>query len=275
MPYDSDKTKEVVDALKDAVRGDHLRRAITLLRHADNGGGLRRDPGLVDSLRTAIGAEGARAIVKAFASDRCPYCTGGREKCGDCKGKGYYSETKVCVPCAGLGLARCPFCNGTSLAGYGFVPRGLQTAVMSARMAIAERTISEIAEPVDASDDSPRAIASRIVTLDRCRGMLANAVEQARQIETGSPSGRSVLTTAQRMSLEKSARELNGRAESLLRTLLAALASHYADRATSASAGSARLLAAHRAKVFSRIAKSKDLSDSALRTPRSLIRSRS
>ena len=147
MSYDADKTTEILDELKSALRKDDRAEAMQILRFADASGAIRRGSGMFSALQKSIGERQAQQLVYDFATDRCPYCKGGREKCEDCGGKGFYSGTKVCHPCAGLGLKRCPFCNGTAFAGYDFVPRGLRQIVLLVRTDFAAEQLKSLCNP--------------------------------------------------------------------------------------------------------------------------------
>jgi len=271
MNYDSDKTDDVLAQLRDAVAQGDMKPAMKLLRHADAGGALRRGSKLLPGLEAALGKRPAAALVKAFASDPCPYCTAGCEKCEECRGKGHFDDAEVCKTCAGLGLRRCPFCNGTSFAGYDFVPRGLRPAVMAVRLAHALEQLDSLTARAQRPPTSSRETAKLILALDRCRGILANVVEQTRINEIGATGGRQLYTPAQRARTESSCREANARAEAGVRLLLRALAEQFAAKAQRKAAGEPdRPRLAPRAQVFARLSAAPDFSDTVFRTPRAL-----
>lgn len=266
MSYDTDKTGEVLEELRTAVREDKIENAMQLLRFADGAGTLRRDSGMLPALQRAIGEKHAQKLIQAFATDACPYCNNGREKCDDCGGKGWYAGSKVCAPCAGLGLKRCPFCNGTGFAGYDFVPRGLRPIVMLVRTDFAAKQISA-AEKFGGAKPTSRELKQRIVAIDRCRGVLANAVEQSR---LGEIDGRSGLESSDRARVKREAKQQNQRAEKAIRVLLGMLAELYAERTERQRESEQRGLLAHRAKVFGRLSAGESLESSSLRTPAAL-----
>lgn len=267
MSYDTDKTAEILEELRAAVREDKIENAMNLLRFADSSGSLRRDSGMLSALQKSIGEKQTQKLINAFATDPCPYCRSGREKCDDCGGKGYYAESKVCAPCAGLGLKRCPFCNGTGFAGYDFVPRGLRPIVLLVRTDFATKQISTASELNSKEPPTSRDIKQRIIAIDRCRGVLANAVEQSR---LSAVDGRSGFESSDRSRIQREAKLQNRHAETAIRMLLGKLAEHYSDRAHRQRDSDERGLLAHRAKVFSRLSTGDGLNASSLRTPISL-----
>jgi len=270
MSYDADKTGPVLNQLREAARGGNVARAIKLLRHADAGGRLRADASLHAALRSSIGAGAAAAVITALAEDPCPYCKGGRERCRDCEGTGALG-TGVCRPCAGLGLRRCPFCNGTSFAGYDMIPRGLRPAVMRARLDSAERQIKALSPKRERAPESAKGLARRVVAIDRCRGVLANAVEQVRLNEAGTVGGTEMFSESDLRRTERRCRALNAEAEKQIGALLRRLADGFARRAQRPGADAEkRRLAAHRAKVFAGLSTGEGFNDSALRTPGAL-----
>lgn len=274
MGYDTDKTGPILEELKNALRTGRMKDALVLLRHADAGGKLRNDAGVLAGLRAAVGEKQAASVLNEFAADPCPYCTGGRDKCDDCSGKGYYGEAQVCRPCAGLGLRRCSFCNGTGFAGYDFVPRGLRGAVMSMRLKYAKDQIAALSKDLKDREGGSRETAKHILAIDRCRGILANAVEQARLNEIGAPGGRQHYPPAERARIEKESRALNKIAEEAIRVLLRSLGQRFADKAQRLKKGDEnRALLGHRAKVFTQLAAAEDFGKSALRTPGALATS--
>ncbi len=269
MSYDADKTPYVLAELKDAARAGDIKRVMKLLRHADAGGRLRAGSGFTAALRSAVGESAATAIARAFATDPCPYCRNGREPCEDCAGTGAIGN-KVCRPCAGLGVRRCPFCNGTAFAGYDLVPRGLRPAVMKLRLEFAESQIAGAARHADDREHA-RQVVGRIFAVDRCRGVLANAVEQVSLDETSTVGGSAMFSEDDVSRTRRRALALNGRAEDVIRALLRRLAEGFARRAERpGSNGEARRLVAHRARHFASMSEDESLGDSALRTPAAL-----
>lgn len=271
MNYDSDKTPQILEELREAVYADDYKAAVQLLRYADSGGRLRSDPGVLKSLQAAVGAKHAAAVVRAFASDECRYCAGGRDRCRDCGGKGYGPGGKLCGECSGLGVTRCPFCNGTGFAGYDFVPRGLQPAVLAVRVDLAERRLAELIDQSAETDAPSAALARRMLDIDRCRGVLANAVEQARLYGRSAPNAPVLFSSEARATIEMRARHANAQAERTLRQILLAIAQEYAARAQRTNANDRRKhLYAHHAKTFAHLSGTDHFTDSALQTPQSL-----
>ncbi|MDP1662696.1 MAG: hypothetical protein Q8L55_12350, partial [Phycisphaerales bacterium] len=144
MGYDRDKTELVIEQLKEAVGEGKHKAAMQLLRHADAAGSLKGDGEVIEAIEEAVGKRECAAIVREFAGDSCRYCKGGRETCEECDGKGHVGPEEVCDQCAGLGLSRSPFCNGTAFAGYDFVPTGLRPAVMAQRVHAALKQIGKL-----------------------------------------------------------------------------------------------------------------------------------
>lgn len=267
MSYDADKTTEILAELKAALRKDDLTDAMQILRFADGSGAIRRGSGMLPALQKEIGEKQAQRLIYAFATDPCPYCKGGREKCEDCGGKGFYSGTKVCHPCAGLGLKRCPFCNGTAFAGYDFVPRGLRQIVLLVRTDFAAQQIRSLAAPKTAESERASQLARRILALDRCRGIFANAAEQSRIIESRAANERIAFATTDRVRIERESRQQNRIAENAIRFLFRLLAERSAAKARAGRKESTRELFAHRAKIFTRFSAGDGLDASSLATP--------
>jgi hypothetical protein len=141
---------------------------------------------------------------------------------------------------------------------------------MALRLKFAMQQIKELAKPDGGAEASASKIAKRILAIDRCRGVLANAVEQARLHEQG-PGIRPTYTPAQRVKIERSCRQENGKAEAAIRKLLLSLAERFALKAQrSGDAPGRRALLAHRAKVFAQLSRGKEFGESALRTPQAL-----
>ncbi|MBX3390851.1 MAG: hypothetical protein KF691_15490 [Phycisphaeraceae bacterium] len=270
MSYDADKTAEILDELKTALRKDDLTEAMQILRFADGSGAIRRGSGMLPALQKQIGEKQAQRLIYAFATDPCPYCKGGREKCDDCGGKGFYSGTKVCQPCAGLGLKRCPFCNGTAFAGYDFVPRGLRQIVLLVRTDFAAQQLRTLANPEAATSERPSLLARRILAIDRCRGIFANAVEQARIIESRAANERIAFASTDRTRIDREARQQNRIAEKAIRHLLQLLGERSAKKAQASQKERTRELFAHRAKIFARLSTGEGFDSSALETPAAL-----
>jgi hypothetical protein len=260
---DATRTQLVLDQLKDAFDPDRPRAALSLLRHADAGAALPTDPSLADAIAETLGPARARKLTAALALDPCPYCRQGREPCDDCAGSGSVAD-RVCTPCAGLGLRRCPFCNGTSLAGYDFVPRGLRLAVARHRLDLAAQQTAALRKPpADA-----RALAQGVLAADRARGIAANAAELA---HVQSPSRGGAFTAPQAAQLQRDALAAHLPAEAALRDHLRRLGSVYARRAADAPAHK-RDLYRRRATHFAALADSPDFAGTALATPRAIAR---
>ena len=269
MNYDADKSDRIMAQLKMDLANGRLKPAMQLLRHAEAGGGVRGGGAMIKDLRAAVGEAPVADLVRAFAEEACPYCRAGREQCEDCGGQGYYDDTRICRSCAGLGLQRCPFCNGTSFAGYDFVPKGLRPAAMNHRLHFAKEQIAELGRPGTPRHAGARDIARRILSLDRCRGILANAVEQVRLSKTGAPGAG--YSAAERTKIEKECRRDNGVAEAAIRRLLVSLGEHFARKAERPNQDAdSRALLAHRAKAFAGLGRGTDFGDSVLRTPAAL-----
>lgn len=270
MSYDADKTTEILDELKSALRKDDRAEAMQILRFADASGAIRRGSGMFSALQKSIGERQAQQLVYDFATDRCPYCKGGREKCEDCGGKGFYSGTKVCHPCAGLGLKRCPFCNGTAFAGYDFVPRGLRQIVLLVRTDFAAEQLKSLCNPEASKSERASLIARRILAIDRCRGIFANAAEQARIIESRADDERIAFASTDRTRIEREARQQNRAAEKAIRRLFQLLGERSAEKAGAGRNNRTRELFAHRAKEFARLSAEQGLDSSSLETPAAL-----
>jgi hypothetical protein len=271
MDYDDDKTSHVIAELRDTLASGSVSRAIRLLRHADSAGGLCPNATLHATMKEAVGEKSTAEIVSALAEEPCPYCRAGREPCQDCSGSGHIGPTRICRVCAGLGLRRCPFCNGTALAGYSFVPSGLRPAVVASRLALAAERIRTLAKAAPPAGASARDLARRIVELDRYRGMLANAVEQVRMHAEQSTLGRVLYTASTHARVEKEARRANAAAEPAIRALFQQLAEH--SRASAQRPGRTkeeRALRTNRAKAFAEIAAAANFDGSSLATPRVL-----
>jgi hypothetical protein len=267
MSYDADKTSEILEDLRAAMREGKGQIAMGLLRFADSSGSLRRDSGMLSALQKSIGEKQTHKLISEFATDPCPYCTNGREKCDDCSGRGYYAKSHVCAPCAGLGLNRCPFCNGTGFAGYDFVPRGLRPIVLLVRADFAAKQIAAAIKWNEKTPLSSREITQRIFAIDRCRGVLANAVEQSRLREL---DGRSGFEASDRTRIERESRQQNRQAETAIRELFAALAKHYSTSLQNIRDAAKRGLIAHRIKAFAGLSTGDGLDSSSLRTPSAL-----
>lgn len=273
MDYDADKTDQILQKLQEAVESGHLKDAKQLLQHADASGRLKSDSGIFAGLKAAVGEKPALAIVKSIALQACPCCTGGREKCDECQGKGFVDDVRVCRVCAGLGLQRCPFCNGTCLAGYDFVPRGLRPTVLVMRLKFAEEQLKSLAKGTDQATMNVREMVKRIVSVDRCRGILANAVEQARLNEIGASSGLKMYSTASKTKIQRMSRSLNDKAEALIEKLFHALAEKFVRKAQAKGTDNRhRVLHAHRAKVFAELGARQYFGNTSLRTPAALQR---
>jgi hypothetical protein len=270
MAYDTDKTPAILTELRAALDAGKIPAAVRLLRFADKSGTVRSDVDLLPPLRTAVGAEHAESLVKALAFDTCPYCTAGRDRCEDCAGKGVVSGVKMCAQCAGLGMKRCSFCNGTALAGYGFIPRGLTLAVLKIRVAFAKNQIAALTKSARNPPTTGKDLAKMILSLDRARGMLANAVEQARIHAQGAPGTRVLFSKTEAATIEREARQINEQAEETIRGLLKSLAGLYARRAGGTGDDTRRHLAAHRAKHFANLSEGDRLNGTTLRTPHAL-----
>lgn len=268
LSYDADKTDQILAELRESLGSGNYKQAIQLLRHADAAGSLRADASVVAGLTAAVGERHTLGIIKSLATDACRYCTSGRDACKECEGKGYL-QRRACTDCSGLGVTRCPFCNGTALAGYDFVPRGLRAAVVAQRLDMAERRLAERNRP--AGKEPPTKLARRMIEIDGCRGILANAIEQVRTHSLNAPGTTPLFTPTQRTQVEQRCRRVNEAAESLIRTLLAALGALYSDRAQRApKEDNRRVLYAHRAKTFARLSTAPKFDGSAFATPRSL-----
>ncbi len=270
MTDTNEQTRRFTEMLREACRTDNVASALDLLRKADTSGRLSPGTPLFSILSEALGPTDAARIVEGFAADRCPYCKAGRESCAECEGKGH-DDSRPCATCAGLGLRRCPFCNGTSLAGYDLVPRALLPQVLAARLSAAEKRLALLSRLTEEPQSRTRDIALQILEIDQCRGALANAVEQAVLHSQDSPAARQLFTTADLESLRAEARRLNSQAETAIRSLLKALADHYASRAESKGPEGARhSLYEHRAEYFRKLAAAESFNGSVLETPRTL-----
>lgn len=272
MNYDSDRRKPVLERVRDALDEGDLKQAMQLLRHASAGGAWPREGGLFAGLKSGLGIKHVAELVEGFADEVCPYCKGGRTACEDCEGHGHVGEASVCRPCAGLGLRRCLFCNGTSRAGYDFVPAGLRPAVMLRRLKHARHSVDH-APGHEAHQSRARELARRLLELDRDRGIAANAAEQVRLNGPGSATGRGVYSATQVERVRHAALEINHRAEGQMHALLRQLSEEYASRAEhehGPALDGKRRLSRERAKFFGRLAGEKRFGSSELETPRSL-----
>lgn len=271
MGYDTDKTELVLEQIKEAVGEGKHKVAMQLLRHADAAGSLKNDDEVVPAIEVAVGKRECATIMKAFAGDSCRYCKGGRETCEECDGKGNLGADEVCDQCVGLGLSRCPFCNGTAFAGYDFVPTALRPSVMALRLHAAKKQISGLAE-ADALVGLTAAQANkRILEIDRCRGILANAIERARQHSAGAMGARMLFSSAQLDAIERECKEWNRRAEEAIRVLLRGLVERaVAEHGDTGLPAAQRRLAASRAKFLVGLSRKAMFGNSVLSTPRVL-----
>ncbi len=273
MGYDSDKSDELLDRFTDLIQRAKVADAMSLLRHAEAGGCLRCDSDFVARANASMGVRRLTAFVNAFAIDPCPFCRAGREVCEECNGRGTVSSSGVCQECAGLGLVRCLLCNGTSVAGYDLIPRVLRMEVLRARCALAEHRLHMLRGAEVKSVESGKKLAARILEIDQCRGMLANAVERARMNELGAPGGTATISKKDFEKLERHCRRLNAMAELAIRSLLIELSGRLITQSKRAGGdGRAKALLIHKSENFARLAQSDEFEGSPLQTPHALTR---
>jgi hypothetical protein len=273
MNYDDDKTKAVLQKLAATLSKGTPKDAAQLLLQADSSGALQADPSLYRHMQKALGQKHAEEVTEAFVTSKCPYCSHGREKCAECQGQGFAEQASVCQMCAGLGLCRCPFCNGTALAGYDLVPRGLRPTVLALRLRWAQRQLRVCMANQARAERATRETGGRILHIDRLRCILANASEQASLSKARTADGQPVYTPARKHKLQAQCRQLNGKAEALMSGLLRLVAERYAARALRKDLDAKqRAYNQERAKSFAKLISANGLSDSALKTPFALRR---
>ncbi|MBX3357261.1 MAG: hypothetical protein KF745_02415 [Phycisphaeraceae bacterium] len=271
MTFDEDKTPGILQQLRASVASGNYKDAVLLLRHADAGGRMRADPGVLRSLRKAVGEKKTSGILDAMAFEVCRYCQGGRGLCEECEGKGVFSDGRVCRACAGFGLVRCPFCNGTALAGYDFVPRGLRPAVLALRLAHGDKRINDLSRVDPDADASPKDLVRLLLEIDRYRGILANAIEQVRIQGSGASGETSMYSSPIRSRILARCEKANDRAEEALRSVLDRLAKRCASKAERLGKSTPKgSVYARRATAFGRLSTTKRFDDSPLATPRAL-----
>ncbi len=273
MNYDDDKTKAVLQKLAAALRKGTPQEAAQLLLQADSSGALQADPSLFRQMQKALGQKHAHAVTESFVTSKCPYCSHGREKCAECDGQGFSETASVCHMCAGLGLCRCPICNGTALAGYDLVPRGLRPTVLALRLRSAQRQLKQCMADQSRAAKASRETGRRILHIDRLRCILANASEQANLSKARTADGKPVYTPARKHTLQAQCRQLNGKAEALMGELLRLVAERYAAKALRKDLDAKqRTYNQERAKSFAKLVSANGLADSALKTPFALRR---
>lgn len=267
MSYDADHRERILEAIRSACVANEFERAATLVQQAAATLRTKNRRIPLELLRSGIGATCADRLVKWCTVRPCMYCQGGREQCESCRGTGQEQNAQVCQVCGGFGMRRCPFCNGTSFAGYDFVPEGLRVAVMSCRVRLALARIAKLRRRELASECDRDKLIREVIDLDRCRGVLANAFEHVGGGDVTTP-GAALYAHSTVMRVQSMCRSANAAAERVIRTYLHALAPRNAP-AVPTDQGSATGLgvSSPRATHFASLARARHLAPSALETP--------
>ncbi len=267
MSYDADHRDRILEAIRSACVANEFERAATLLQQAAATLKTKNRRIPLDTLRSGIGATCADRLVKWCTVRPCMYCQGGREQCESCRGTGQEQHAQFCQDCGGFGMRRCPFCNGTSFAGYDFVPEGLRVAIMSGRLRLALARIAKLRRRDPASESDRDKLIREVIDLDRCRGVLANAFEHIGGGDVTTPGAalyaQSTVTRVQFMC-----KAANATAESVIRKYLHALAAGSAPALPTDQGNATGLgVSSARATHFASLARDRHLAPSALETP--------
>jgi hypothetical protein len=187
--------RNIVDEL------EHGRRT-TAAKHFREGQDHRLFPtgnGLPRWLIKSIGKEATGKLVDAFAQFPCFYCKKGLETCETCDGRGTIAGGIICEACAGLGVIRCSFCDGSGWVTYNVVPPGLRLTVLAERVNRASGEIETLLQkpaPKNASADPVKAAercTKQMLDLNRQLGVLENAVVASKDLARTHPSSKQKL----------------------------------------------------------------------------------
>lgn len=261
MPYDADHRRRILEEVRSACQAGKFEHGARLLQQATANLAISKKRIPMRMLRSELGASCADQLVKWCTVQACMYCKGGLEECEECSGKGESNDKRACRDCGGFGFCRCPFCNGTSFAGYDFVPAGLRVVVMSGRVRIALARITSLSSKSPGQAPDVNKLLREVIDLNRCRGVLANACEQARMGDEVSP-GQAVFSHTTAKRIESACKKANLVAENTIRRYLKAVANR--------TMAETRLSSGSRIALWTKIAGSPHLSPSILETPMAL-----
>ena len=163
----------------------HGKDAARIFIEAHHRSVIPKGPQLLDWLVRTIGREEATRLIGAFAHFPCVYCKGGVEQCDACAGRGVRAEGPFCDTCAGLGMARCEFCDGEGLAAYSFFPQELWLPIIAERSHMAIHQLGlMINQPIPRFSEAAaeQNHANLILNLNKLIGVLENAAESAQQV---------------------------------------------------------------------------------------------
>ncbi len=180
---------ELPEQIISLLKSGNLKQAADLFVIGQNHGLFMPDHTLTDTLIKTIGKSATKKLITAFAHYPCQFCSKGRTKCENCDGHGKTQKDTMCERCAGLGIERCDFCNGSGWLAIEDLPKGLHTTVLVTRIQTALARLKLIlAKPVPtASKINPKASlkesAQTCIYIDRFVGVLENMLIELKKLK--------------------------------------------------------------------------------------------
>ncbi len=246
------KAKRVMRDVLRELDLDHRAEAARLFVKGLSHGIVPEGADLAEWLVETVGTEAAARLIVAFVRCPCFYCEKGREACENCGGRGHSRSGAVCERCAGLGVARCDFCDGSGWVTLNYVPEGLQVRVLVDRAHLAIRSIGKQLEqrvPRPSRSAPARSLkecARLLLDLNRAMGVLENSLVAARELAERDRQWKDRLARVARSSIRAGAK-----GEARILEIIRCMAALARLQAESAARGSAdRKLATRRADFY-------------------------
>ncbi|MBN2446988.1 MAG: hypothetical protein JXO22_09695 [Phycisphaerae bacterium] len=174
-------------------------QAVKLFRNAQDHDLFPTGSGLHRWLNKSIGKEATAKLIDAFVRFPCFYCKHGLESCEVCDGRGTISGAILCEACAGLGVARCGFCDGSGWVTNNIVPPGLRVVVLAERVSRARKHLEvTLSKPISKGMPSDpvqaaKRCAKQILHVNRQLGVFENTIVTTRKVVESHPRSKEKL----------------------------------------------------------------------------------